>query len=201
VLELEDPRRQARQREILDCAKEVFAEHGYHNASINEIITRAGIARGTFYLYFNGKQTIFDAILDEALSELRARITRIEVDVPGAEPPPIQLRQNLVRVLDYVLSDRSLTQILLNHKQSPQAEVAERVDVFFADVTDLVDSSLQHGIVMKLVRPCQTELVAAALVGAVRGVIEYFLSQDQKPNVPRIVDELITFVLRSVFIA
>jgi AcrR family transcriptional regulator len=201
VPELDDPRRQARQREIIDCAKEVFAEHGYHTASISEIITRAGIARGTFYLYFTNKQTVFDSILDEALCELRARITPIEVDSRDAEPPQIQLRQNLVRVLDYVLSDRSLTQILLNHKQSPQAEVAERVNVFFTDVTDLISSSLQHGIAMKLIRPCQTELVAAALVGAVRGVIEYFLNQDQKPDIPRIVDELITFVLRSVFIA
>lgn len=202
----EDDRRQARRREILECAKQVFAELGYHNASINEIITRAAIARGTFYLYFSGKQAVFDSILDEALSELRSRITRIVVGTPDAAPPQVQLRQNLVRVLDYVLSDRALTQIILNHKQSPQAEVAERVDGFFGDVAKLIQASLEYGISMKLVRPCNTRLVAAALLGAVRGVIEYCLKETatpnmNKPDMDEIVDELIAFTLRGVFIA
>jgi AcrR family transcriptional regulator len=194
-----DPRRQARRREILDCAKEVFAERGYHDASINDIISRAGIARGTFYLYFSSKQAIFESILDEALSELRSRITRINVG-PGAAPPQEQLRHNLIRVMDYVLSDRALTRILLDHKQSPQAEVAERVDGFFRHVHRLIEASLQYGISMNLVRPCDSALVAAALLGAARGVVEHCLQVDPPPQVGAIVDELIAFAMRGVFI-
>ena len=48
--------REDRRAQILQKAKEVFAERGYHNASISEIILRAGIARGTFYLYFRTKR-------------------------------------------------------------------------------------------------------------------------------------------------
>ena len=74
--EPEEDRRKQRERAIIECAKEVFAERGFHNASINDIIQRANIARGTFYLYFGGKQAVFDKILDEALVELRARASR-----------------------------------------------------------------------------------------------------------------------------
>ena len=56
-----------------DAAKRVFAEAGYHGASINAIIERAQIARGTFYLYFESKAAVFDSILDEAMRDLRAR--------------------------------------------------------------------------------------------------------------------------------
>ena len=67
--------RAERRAQILAAAKEVFAEAGYHEASINAIIERAGIARGTFYLYFTSKAAVFDALLDEAMGALRKRIT------------------------------------------------------------------------------------------------------------------------------
>lgn len=193
----DDPRRQ-RKREILDSAKAVFAERGFHQASINDIIHGAAIARGTFYLYFSGKQAVFDSILDEALNALRTRITRIDVG-ENATPPQVQLRENLVRVLEYVLGDRPLTLILLNHKQIPDVDVAARVDAFFSDVGGMIENSLAYGIAAKLVRPCNTPLVASALLGAVRGMIEHCVQQSEPPDLDVIVDELIMFVLRGIF--
>ncbi len=45
-------KRELRRREILDVARGVFAEKGYHHTHVADIIEAAGIARGTFYLYF-----------------------------------------------------------------------------------------------------------------------------------------------------
>ncbi|HEU4615426.1 MAG TPA: helix-turn-helix domain-containing protein, partial [Kofleriaceae bacterium] len=103
-----NPARAERRSQILEAAKEVFADAGYHEASINAIIERAGIARGTFYLYFESKAAVFDALLFQAMSDLRKRIKRIDVEDPAAPPPQVQLRDGLVRVLEYVLGDRQL---------------------------------------------------------------------------------------------
>lgn len=56
-------RGQATQRKLLEAAEDVFAELGYHEASIVKITERAGIGLGTFYLYFDSKQTIFEALV------------------------------------------------------------------------------------------------------------------------------------------
>ena len=66
--------KQERRQQIMEAAKEVFAEAGYHGASINAIIEKADIARGTFYLYFESKAAVFDSILDQAMADLRARL-------------------------------------------------------------------------------------------------------------------------------
>ena len=79
----------------MNAAKHVFAEAGYHGASIHAIIERAQIARGTFYLYFESKAAVFDSILDQAMADLRARIHRIEVDDTSAPPPQVQLREQV----------------------------------------------------------------------------------------------------------
>ena len=60
-----------RQR-LLEAAEAVFAEHGYHDASIVKITETAGVGQGTFYLYFSSKQEVFD----ELVRDLNRRVRR-----------------------------------------------------------------------------------------------------------------------------
>lgn len=195
---MSSPARAERREQILEAAKGVFADEGYHEASINAIIERAGIARGTFYLYFEGKAAVFDALLDQAMTDLRSRITRIDIENPDAPPPQVQLRTGLVELLEYVLSDRQLAVILLSGARAPEAEAAARLDAFFDEVHGVIKLALDNGIAIKLVRPCNTEVTAAALLGTVRGVIEYLVTTDHPPPVDTIVNELIAVSLRGV---
>ncbi len=48
---------------LIEAAEQVFAERGYHDASIVKITEAAGVAQGTFYLYFASKQEIFDELV------------------------------------------------------------------------------------------------------------------------------------------
>lgn len=48
----------------MDAAVKVFSHKGYRRASITDIIATAGVARGTFYLYFESKEEVFRAIVD-----------------------------------------------------------------------------------------------------------------------------------------
>lgn len=188
--------RPGRRLQILEAAKRVFAELGYHNASISEIIQRAGIARGTFYLYFSNKRKVFDAILTDALRQLALRVKSIEVS-PDAPSPRDQLRDNLVDVLTYLHDDRPLTQLLLNHGLTPDAESAEQVEAFYRHVTRMIELSLTRGIAIGLVRACPTRLVAACLFGAIRGAVSSMLRAEEV-GVGEIADALIVFAFSGV---
>ncbi|MBX3158238.1 MAG: TetR/AcrR family transcriptional regulator [Deltaproteobacteria bacterium] len=185
----------------MNAAKEVFAEAGYHGASINAIIERAQIARGTFYLYFESKSAVFDSILEQALSDLRSRIHRIAVDDSGAPPPQVQLRAQVLATLEYVIRDRSLALLLLSAGHTPDAEATERLDQFFADMRDLLQRALQTGMELGLLRPCQPELVAAAMLGMIRGVIELLVRQSSVRPIDEVVTEMLTVALRGVLVA
>lgn len=62
--------RKTRQR-IVDAATDVFAELGYHDASIVKITEGAGIALGTFYLYFEGKFELFREVVEDLNHRVR----------------------------------------------------------------------------------------------------------------------------------
>jgi len=190
--------KQERRRQILEAAKAVFADAGYHGASIHAIIEKAQIARGTFYLYFSSKAAVFDSILDQAMAELRGKIRRIEVEDPSAPPPQVQLRAQVVATLEYVVSDRALAMLLLSAGHTPDAEATERLDQFFAETRDLVRRALETGMEIGLLRPCQPELVAAAMLGMIRGVIELMIHQTDAPTVDEVVSEMLMVALRGV---
>ncbi|HTR91422.1 MAG TPA: TetR/AcrR family transcriptional regulator [Trebonia sp.] len=58
-------------RRLLEAAEQVFADLGYHDASIVKITEAAGVSQGTFYLYFGGKQEIFDVLVEDLNTRLR----------------------------------------------------------------------------------------------------------------------------------
>ncbi len=63
---------QARRAELLKAAREVFAEKGFDATTVSEIVSRAGVAQGTFYLYFPSKISVVKTLADE----LQARIAQ-----------------------------------------------------------------------------------------------------------------------------
>jgi AcrR family transcriptional regulator len=63
-------------RRLLDAAEAVFAEYGYPEASIVKITEAAGVAQGTFYVYFPGKQAIFDEVVDDLNQRVRRAMSQ-----------------------------------------------------------------------------------------------------------------------------
>jgi AcrR family transcriptional regulator len=58
-------RRDQTRTKLLDAAKDLFSQHGYHRTQVMDIVTRARVSAGTFYRYFDDKQGIFFAITQE----------------------------------------------------------------------------------------------------------------------------------------
>ncbi len=192
-----DPLKRERRAQIIEAAKHVFAEAGYHGASIHAIIERADIARGTFYLYFESKSAVFSSILDQAMAALRRHMHRIEVDDPKI-PPQLQLRAQVIDAVEYVVQDRALAMLLLSAGHTPDAEAAERLDQFFGEIRDLLRRAFESGQEIKLLRKVQPELLAAAMSGMIRGVVELLVTQPDAPPLAAAVDELLTVALRGV---
>lgn len=86
-------RGEATRRRILEAAEDVFAELGFHEASIVKVTERAGVALGTFYLYFDSKRTVFEALVLDLNGRVRQSMTeamagaanRVEAERRGFE--------------------------------------------------------------------------------------------------------------------
>jgi AcrR family transcriptional regulator len=100
-----------RQEEILAAGFEVFAAHGYEAARIDEVARRAGIAKGTIYLYFRDKEQLFRAVVRSLLQK------RFDTIAGGFKGSAEQLlRELLSRMYSQVVSNekvRSIVRLLI----------------------------------------------------------------------------------------
>jgi len=62
-------------QKLLESAERIFAELGYHDASIVKITEAAGVGQGTFYLYFGSKKQVFDEVVLDLNSRVRHAMT------------------------------------------------------------------------------------------------------------------------------
>ncbi|MFC7790292.1 TetR/AcrR family transcriptional regulator [Microbacterium sp. MAHUQ-60] len=76
-------RGQKTRRRLLEAAEQVFADLGYHEASIVKITEHAGVALGTFYLYFDSKQSIFEALVLDLNSRVRHSMSEAMAGASG----------------------------------------------------------------------------------------------------------------------
>jgi AcrR family transcriptional regulator len=79
-----DADRQAKERAILEAALEVFAESGFAQARLDDVAARAGVAKGTIYLYFPSKQALFEALIRTGIA---APIEALSVQVAALDLP------------------------------------------------------------------------------------------------------------------
>lgn len=69
-------------RLILAAATQEFGERGYHDAAIARIAQHADVAIGSFYTYFDSKEAVFRALVDNMSAELRLAMTAVIVAAP-----------------------------------------------------------------------------------------------------------------------
>jgi AcrR family transcriptional regulator len=188
--------KQARRAQVLRHAKRIFARKGYHRTNVADIISRARIARGTFYLYFENKKDLFEELLEQVLRELATRIHRIRIG-PEEPEPADQLRANLRRVMCFVLNERDLTNILLSHALGFDPELDERIRTFYDRIAAQIQRSLDLGITMGLVRQCDTRTAAYCILGGVKETIVQ-ISRETPPDIDRLVEEILRFGLSGV---
>ncbi len=76
-----------RRQAILDAALVVFAEHGFEAARLDEVAARAGVAKGTLYLYFKDKQALFENLIRSAIDPIFERVEAVSAvpDLPLAQ--------------------------------------------------------------------------------------------------------------------
>jgi AcrR family transcriptional regulator len=87
-------RKEARPKEILDAALALFAERGFAATRLDDVALRAGVTKGTLYLYFPNKEELFEAVVRQALVP---NLERGEALLDEAAAPAALMLERLMR--------------------------------------------------------------------------------------------------------
>ena len=154
-----------RRTQLVEVAKQVFAELGYDGASIEEIAARAKVSKPVVYEHFGGKEGIYAVVVDRESAALLEMITsRLGPDIGASE----QIHASAMAFLDYIEADPAGFRVLTRDTPSGSAGVAgANMAGLLSDVAAKAERILtgffaQSGIDTKV-----APLYAHALVGMV----------------------------------
>ena len=133
-----------RKQELLKIAYRMFIEKGYENTSIDEIIAEAGIAKGTYYYYFESKEATLEAVIEMMIEEEVGRAKAVlETSLPVPQKlvsviyslRPAQDEQVIAKALD-------VTENIVMHEKVNRRIVEEAVPL----LTEVVKEGMSQGI-------------------------------------------------------
>ncbi len=101
--------REFKRTKILRAAIEVFAREGYYSARMTDVAKAAGVADGTLYLYFDGKEHLLLSVFDDVLGKF---IDQLKNEMAGLKDPVDKLRVMVHLHLESIGRDRALAHVL-----------------------------------------------------------------------------------------
>lgn len=152
------PKGEATRIRLLGAAEDVFGELGYDQASVSEITRRAGVAQGTFYLYFQSKKAIFSELVRQVGRDVRHAIQQA---VRGIDDRMEMERKGFETFFEYVRAHPSIYRIVR------QAEFVDRSAFrdYYESFAEGYVQGLRRAAKKGQVRELDPEVVAWCLMG------------------------------------
>jgi AcrR family transcriptional regulator len=159
-----------RRQQILATARDLFAKRGYHQTTIDDIVAQAGVARGTFYLYFEDKRAVFADLIDRFSARITVAIMRIVTDEPTRTVAD-QVRDNIRAIIGVCLVERSMTKILFTDALGIDSAFDRKLHIFYDEVVQLLTESLREGQGLGIVSDGEPRVFAYLTIGALKELL------------------------------
>lgn len=156
-----------RRQQILEAARDVFAKRGYHQTTIDHIVQETGVARGTFYLYFEDKRAVLSELIDRFNARIGMTITTIIID-DSTRSVAEQAKENVRAIVTLALNERAMTKILFQDAVGVDPSFDRKLLVFYDEVVQLLTESLQDGQNLGIVADGEPKVLAYLTIGALK---------------------------------
>jgi len=179
-----------RRQVLLHAARDVFATKGYHDAKVDDIVALAKVAKGTFYLYFPDKRSVFSDLVDMLFLRLGAAILKVDT----ARDVDEQVKHNIRAIVAVLLDDPALTKILLSYATGMDPAFVTKIQSFYAGVKAILAGSLREGQELGIVAEGDADLFATFTVGALKELLAEHVAAKKTMAREEIVDALFRFL-------
>ncbi len=186
-----DRRKRKSRKALFDACVELVQEKEFQHITINEIVNRADLNRGTFYLHFADKYDMMDSFENEMIEKIEEVILSNLPDEPS-DQLFIQTRYDTIKELINCLEEnKELLQLLLksSHHSSFQAKLRSKLKVVFEEriLPDFNKSSLN----------IPTDLFVVIFTSAALGIIEYTFQSDAPIESEQLTEFLINVMING----
>ncbi|MGD2247230.1 MAG: TetR/AcrR family transcriptional regulator [Candidatus Methanofastidiosia archaeon] len=176
-----------RRNELIDIAETLFIEKGYKDTTVEDIITKAQVAKGTFYYYFKSKNNILDAVIDQYIKEIGTFMKDI-VLTDGVNA--IEKIRNILKFFaEYNNNHNKFFGYIHEEKNAHLHVKIEKkfVPVFVHSFADIIEEGVQQGVFNTLY-PTEAALAFLSLAVQFGNTHQKYINMDDNKRVEAALD-------------
>ena len=188
-------KKDAKRTAMMQAAIRVFADKGYHAATVRDVVDAAEVAVGTFYFYFPDKETLFVHLFEETAAFLLKTIQQALASRPGL---PLQIEAAIEAYLNIVLYEPAVVQLLLVNGPGSVPALAERQAELREKLVRIWQRPLTEAQDKGHIMPQNVRRLAEALVGAIdENIYNVLISPNPEHEAPQALRDMVNLALRA----
>ncbi len=202
-----DIRRQEREEQLINIALELFATVGYEHTKISDIVARANVSQGTFYWYFDSKETIAIKMLEKGRENVLKAIAIGYRKSKASIEESVQSTSLLFKhIFQFAEENAYLMYILLKGIHS-QPILQQKVDEIKADMEAAFVKNIERAKELGMVsQPIEPKMQAVFIMSLFEGVLSRWLFTERSKDHPfsdktlqQIIKETVHFEFFGIF--
>lgn len=189
------------EEKLINAAIELMSKNGYHRTTVADIVKTAGVAQGTFYLYYDSKKKLFLSLMERFYSLLQDALLGVGWDIESItsqEEIAQKIRLAIQNILLVYQDNAILARIFLREAMGLEPDFAELWDSIIEKLAAFAALIMDQSIERGLLPPQNSQIVAHCVVGMIERVAYYWLFQENEFELEEVVDALARFELLGI---
>jgi TetR/AcrR family transcriptional regulator, cholesterol catabolism regulator len=190
-------RSDATKKKLFDSAMELIGERGFTDASVDEIVARAGVAKGTVYYHFSGKAELVEALIADRFAPLAAAFRTAAAAHP--DDPRAAIEAIVRAELEFLAEHSSFSKLLLTEMWREDRVWRETLVLarreLFAVISDIIRQGVATGEFRSDIDP---EFGASALFGMTATVALDWLAFEPTKPLDVVLGQIVTAAFNAI---
>lgn len=164
-----------RREQLLDVALHVFAEHGYHDTSMNDVAEAAGVTKPVLYQHFDSKKALYQELVDQLGAQLEQALLAA---VEQASGPRQQVEAGFRAYFSWATGQGSAFRVLFADRNRTDPELANAV----SKVESMVAETVASLILVEGLSDDERHVLAFGVVGLAEATSRRWLGRGLGPG-------------------
>jgi AcrR family transcriptional regulator len=195
IQEMKDAKRQ----HILESAAKVFAEKGYYQTKVTDILEQAAISTGSFYFYFSNKEKLFESLYDEMIQTyLNVLQEAIDTMTDNADSIVESITKAITLSLQTFQTKKELARIMLISSVGLSAEFEKKRIADHQKISLVFEEIFRRLLEKKVIRVPNAKMAAVLFTGSIYSIITHWLQESTTSDLVEFTVPLIAYNLQAL---
>lgn len=181
-------------RAIFEAAIKIFSESGYDGATMDDIASSAGVAKGTLYYHFKSKEEIFKYIITEGMELIKEQLHE---EAAKEESSLLKLKALCRHQLRMVYEKKDFFKVIMSQlwgKELRQSELRDAISIYIKTIETYLKGAINDGNIKK----GEPYFMAYMFFGALCSSAVYELINKDNSNIDEVAESLMEYILHGI---